>query len=50
MTTITNAKKEDVTEQVLEYVQHALDGLITAEEMAKKIEMITDGKIERSVL
>jgi hypothetical protein len=45
---ITNAKNEDVTEQVLEVVQQALDGLWTAEEMTRKIETITGGKIERS--
>ena len=45
--TITNAKKEDVTEQVLEVVQQALDGLWTAEEMTRKIEKITGSKVER---
>jgi hypothetical protein len=44
---ITNAKNEDVTEQVLEVVQQALDGLWTAEEMTLKIEKIAGGKIER---
>jgi predicted RNA methylase len=44
---ITSAKNEDVTEQVLEIVQQALDGLWTAEEMTRKIEQITGGKIER---
>jgi hypothetical protein len=44
---VTNAKNEDVTEQVLEIVQQALDGLWTAEEMTRKVEQITGGKIER---
>jgi hypothetical protein len=44
---ITNAKNEDVTEQVLEILQQAIDGLWTAEEMTRKIETITGGKIER---
>jgi hypothetical protein len=44
---ITNAKNEDVIEQVLEVVQQALDGLWTAEEMPWKIEKIAGGKIER---
>jgi hypothetical protein len=44
---ITNAKNEDVAEQVLEVVQQALDSLWAAEEMTRKIETITGGKIER---
>jgi hypothetical protein len=44
---ITNAKNEDVTERVLEVLQQALDGLWTAEEMTRKVETITGGKIER---
>jgi hypothetical protein len=44
---IANTKNEDVTEQVLEVVQQALDGLWTCKEMTRKIEKITGGKIER---
>ena len=43
---ITNAKNQGVTEQALEVVQQPLDGLWTAEEMTRKIEQITGGKVE----